>query len=151
MQAIRERHKADPQKMNQAMMELYKTEKANPVGGCLPVLIQMPVFIALYSVLQASIETRNAPWIGWIHDLSTPDPLSILPVLMAISMFLQTKLNPAPADPVQAKVMMFMPLIFSAMFFTFPSGVVLYYVVNTTLSIAQQWVITKKMSAPKQA
>jgi YidC/Oxa1 family membrane protein insertase len=151
MQAIRERFKSDPQKMNQAMMELYKTEKANPVGGCLPVLIQMPVFIALYSVLQATVETRNAPWIGWIHDLSTPDPLSILPVLMAISMFIQTKLNPAPPDPVQAKVMMFMPLVFSAMFFTFPSGVVLYYVVNTTLSIAQQWLITKKMSAPKQA
>jgi len=149
MTAIRERYKADPQKMNQAMMELYKTEKANPIGGCLPVLIQMPVFIALYSVLQASVETRNAPWLGWIHDLSTPDPLSILPILMAISMFIQTKLNPAPPDPVQAKVMMFMPLVFSAMFFMFPSGVVLYYVVNTTLSIAQQWVITKKLSAPK--
>lgn len=151
MTAIRERYKSDPQKMNQAMMELYKTEKANPIGGCLPVLIQMPVFIALYSVLQASVETRNAPWLGWIHDLSTPDPLSILPVLMAISMFVQTKLNPAPPDPVQAKVMMFMPLVFSAMFFMFPSGVVLYYVVNTTLSIAQQWLITKKMSAPKPA
>jgi YidC/Oxa1 family membrane protein insertase len=151
MQSIRERHKADPQKMNQAMMELYKTEKANPVGGCLPVLIQMPVFIALYSVLQASVETRNAPWLGWIHDLSTPDPLSILPVLMAISMFIQTKLNPAPPDPVQAKVMMFMPLMFSVMFFMFPSGVVLYYVVNTTLSIAQQWFITKKLNGPKAA
>jgi YidC/Oxa1 family membrane protein insertase len=149
MTAIRERHKADPQKMNQEMMELYKTEKVNPIGGCLPVLIQMPVFIALYSVLQASIETRNAPWIGWIQDLSTSDPLSILPVLMAIAMFLQSKLNPAPADPVQAKVMMYMPLVFSAMFFTFPSGVVLYYVVNTTLGIGQQWLITRKLSAPK--
>jgi YidC/Oxa1 family membrane protein insertase len=143
MTAIRERYKSDPQKMNQAMMELYKTEKANPIG--------MPVFIALYSVLQASVETRNAPWLGWIQDLSTPDPLSILPILMAIAMFIQTKLNPAPPDPVQAKVMMFMPLVFSAMFFMFPSGVVLYYVVNTTLSIAQQWVITKKLSAPKPA
>ncbi|HXA47464.1 MAG TPA: membrane protein insertase YidC, partial [Burkholderiaceae bacterium] len=151
MTAIRERHKADPQKMNQEMMELYKTEKVNPIGGCLPVLIQMPVFIALYSVLQASIETRNAPWIGWIQDLSTSDPLSILPVLMAIAMFLQSKLNPAPADPVQAKVMMYMPLVFSAMFFTFPSGVVLYYVVNTTLGIGQQWLITRKLSAPKSA
>jgi len=146
MTAIRERHKADPQKMNQAMMELYKTEKVNPIGGCLPVLVQMPVFIALYSVLQASVETRNAPWVGWIHDLSTPDPLSILPVLMAVSMFVQTKLNPAPPDPVQAKVMMFMPLIFSVMFFMFPSGVVLYYVVNNMLSILQQWLITKKLS-----
>jgi YidC/Oxa1 family membrane protein insertase len=149
MTSIRERHKSDPQKMNQEMMELYKTEKVNPIGGCLPVLIQMPVFIALYSVLQASIETRNAPWIGWIQDLSTSDPLSILPVLMAIAMFLQSKMNPAPADPVQAKVMMYMPLVFSAMFFTFPSGVVLYYVVNTTLGIGQQWLITRKMSAPK--
>jgi YidC/Oxa1 family membrane protein insertase len=151
MQALRERYKSDPQKMNQAMMELYKTEKANPIGGCLPVLVQMPVFIALYSVLQASVETRNAPWLGWIHDLSTPDPMYILPVLMAISMFIQTKLNPAPPDPVQAKVMMFMPLVFSAMFFMFPSGVVLYYVVNNVLSIAQQWVIMNKLSGPKPA
>lgn len=151
MQALRERYKSDPQKMNQAMMELYKTEKANPIGGCLPVLVQMPVFIALYSVLQASVETRNAPWLGWIHDLSTPDPLYILPVLMAVSMFIQTKLNPAPPDPVQAKVMLFMPLVFSAMFFMFPSGVVLYYVVNNVLSIAQQWVIMNKLSGPKPA
>jgi YidC/Oxa1 family membrane protein insertase len=151
MQALRERYKSDPQKMNQAMMELYKTEKANPIGGCLPVLVQMPVFIALYSVLQASVETRNAPWLGWIHDLSQPDPLYILPVLMAVSMFIQTKLNPAPPDPMQAKVMMFMPLVFSAMFFLFPSGVVLYYVVNNVLSIAQQWVIMNKLSGPKRA
>ena len=150
-QAIRERYKSDPQKMNAAIMEMYKTEKVNPIGGCLPVLLQMPIFIALYSVLQASVETRNAPWLGWIHDLSTPDPLYILPVLMAISMFIQTRLNPAPPDPVQAKVMMFMPLVFSAMFFAFPSGVVLYYVVNNVLSIAQQWVITKKLSAPQPA
>jgi YidC/Oxa1 family membrane protein insertase len=149
MQTIRERHASDPQKMNQAMMELYKTEKVNPFGGCLPVLVQMPVFIALYSVLQTSIETRNAPWVGWIHDLSTPDPLSILPVLMAITMFISTKLNPAPADPVQAKVMTIMPLAFSVMFFTFPSGVVLYYVVNSILSILQQWLITKKLNPQK--
>jgi YidC/Oxa1 family membrane protein insertase len=145
MQALRERHKNDPQKMNQAMMELYKEEKVNPLGGCLPVLVQMPVFIALYSVLQASVETRNAPWIGWIHDLSTPDPIYILPALLAIMMFVQTKLNPAPPDPVQAKVMMVMPLVFSAMFFMFPSGVVLYYLVNTALTIAQQWVINNKL------
>jgi len=151
MTAIRERYKSDPQKMNQAMMELYKSEKANPIGGCLPVLIQMPVFFALYSVLQSSVETRNAPWLGWIQDLSTPDPLSILPVLMAVAMFIQTRLSPPPPDPMQAKIMMFMPLIFSITFFWFPSGVVLYYVVNTTLSITQQWFITKKLNAPKPA
>jgi len=150
MQAIRERFKSDPQKMNQAMMELYKTEKINPLGGCLPIAIQIPVFLALYWVLSASVEMRNAPWIGWIHDLASPDPLYILPVLMAVSMFVQTKLNPTPPDPMQAKVMMVMPLVFSAMFFFFPSGLVLYYVVNNLLSITQQWVITKKLSAPKK-
>ncbi|HCN89848.1 MAG TPA: membrane protein insertase YidC [Oxalobacteraceae bacterium] len=151
MTAIRERYKADPQKMNQAMMELYKTEKINPLGGCLPILIQMPVFIALYWVLLAVVEMRNAPWLGWIQDLASPDPYFILPVLMAVSMFIQTKLNPKPPDPMQAKVMMFMPLIFSAMFFFFPSGLVLYYVVNNVLSITQQWVITKKLEAGKPA
>jgi len=149
MTAIRERHKEDPQKMNQAMMELYKTEKVNPLGGCLPILIQTPVFMALYSVVLASVELRNAPWLGWIHDLSMPDPFLILPVLMAVSMFIQTKLNPAPADPMQAKMMMIMPLVFSVMFFFFPSGLVLYWVVNNVLSIAQQWVITKNIAAAK--
>ncbi len=149
MTAIRERHKDDPQKMNQAMMELYKTEKVNPLGGCLPILIQTPVFISLYSVVLASVELRNAPWIGWIHDLASPDPLYILPVLMAVSMFVQTKLNPAPADPMQAKMMMIMPLVFSFMFFFFPSGLVLYWVVNNLLSITQQWVITRKIAATK--
>jgi YidC/Oxa1 family membrane protein insertase len=144
MQAIRERYKGDPAKMNQATMELYKTEKINPLGGCLPILVQMPVFIALYWVLQASAEMRGAPWVGWIHDLTAPDPFYILPVLYAISMFITTKLNPAPADPMQAKMMLFMPLAFSVMFFFFPSGLVLYWVVNNILSIAQQWVITKK-------
>jgi YidC/Oxa1 family membrane protein insertase len=144
MQAIRERYKGDPAKMNQATMELYKTEKINPLGGCLPILVQMPVFIALYWVLQASVEFRGAPWIGWIQDLSQHDPWAILPVLYAISMFITTKLNPAPADPMQAKMMMWMPLIFSVMFFFFPSGLVLYWVVNNILSIGQQWVITKK-------
>jgi len=149
MTAIRERHKDDPQKMNQAMMELYKTEKVNPLGGCLPILIQTPVFMALYSVVLASVELRHAPWLGWIHDLSTPDPFLLLPVLMAVSMFIQTKLNPAPADPMQAKMMMIMPLVFSVMFFFFPSGLVLYWVVNNVLSIAQQWVITKNMTVAK--
>ena len=147
MQLIRERFKGEPAKMNQEMMALYKTEKINPLGGCLPIVVQIPVFISLYWVLLASVEMRNAPWIGWIHDLAAPDPLYILPVIMAISMFIQTKLNPTPPDPVQAKVMMFMPIVFSVMFFFFPSGLVLYWVVNNVLSIAQQWVITKKMES----
>ncbi|MDF3036127.1 MAG: yidC, partial [Paucimonas sp.] len=109
MTAIRERHKGDPQKMNQAMMELYRSEKVNPFGGCLPILVQIPVFIALYWVLLASVEMRNAPWLGWIQDLAAPDPFYILPILMAVSMFIQTKLNPTPPDPIQAKVMLFMP------------------------------------------
>jgi YidC/Oxa1 family membrane protein insertase len=144
MQAIRERYKGDPAKMNQATMELYKTEKINPLGGCLPILVQMPVFIALYWVLHASAEMRGAPWVGWIQDLTAPDPYFILPVLYAISMYITTKLNPTPADPIQAKMMLFMPLAFSLMFIFFPSGLVLYWVVNNILSIAQQWVITKK-------
>ncbi len=151
MQAIRERHKSDPQKMNQAMMELYKTEKINPLGGCLPIVVQIPVFIALYWVLLASVEMRNAPWLGWIQDLASPDPWFILPVVMAISMFIQTKLNPTPPDPIQAKVMMFMPIIFSVMFFFFPAGLVLYWVVNNILSIAQQWVITRKIEKGQAA
>ncbi len=146
MQAIRERYKNDPAKMNQATMELYKAEKINPLGGCLPILVQMPVFIALYWVLQASVEIRGAPWIGWIHNLAAPDPFYILPVLYAISMYITTKLNPAPADPMQAKMMMFMPLAFSVMFFFFPSGLVLYWVVNNVLSIGQQYVISKKFA-----
>ncbi|MBB3117564.1 membrane protein insertase YidC [Pseudoduganella violacea] len=149
MTEIRERYKGDPQKMNQAMMELYKTEKINPLGGCLPILVQMPVFIALYWVLNASVEMRGAPWVGWITDLTQHDPWAILPVLYAISMFITTKLNPQPADPVQAKMMLFMPLAFSLMFFFFPSGLVLYWVVNNVLSIAQQWVITRKYGAAK--
>ncbi len=144
MQAIREKYKGDPAKMNQATMELYKTEKINPLGGCLPILVQMPVFIALYFVLQASAEMRGAPWALWITDLTAPDPYFVLPILYAISMYITTKLNPAPADPIQAKMMLFMPLIFSVMFVFFPSGLVLYWVVNNILSIGQQWVITKK-------
>jgi YidC/Oxa1 family membrane protein insertase len=160
MTAIRERHKGDPQKMNAAMMELYKTEKINPLGGCLPIVVQIPVFIALYWVLLASVEMRHAPWLGWIHDLSAPDtlfgtlpgldmPIGLLPIIMAVSMYVQTKLNPTPPDPIQAKVMMFMPLVFSFMFFYFPSGLELYWVVNNILSIAQQWVITKQSEAGK--
>ena len=144
MTAIRERHKNDPQKMNAAMMELYKTEKINPLGGCLPVVVQIPVFIALYWVLLASVEMRHAPWLGWIQDLAAPDPWYILPVVMAASMFVQTKLNPTPPDPIQAKVMMIMPIAFSVMFFFFPAGLVLYWVVNNLLSIGQQWVITRQ-------
>ncbi|WP_322003588.1 membrane protein insertase YidC [Paraburkholderia tropica] len=150
MQALRERFKSDPQKMNAALMELYKTEKVNPFGGCLPVVIQIPVFISLYWVLLSSVEMRGAPWILWIHDLSQQDPFFILPVLMAVSMFVQTKLNPTPPDPVQAKMMMFMPIAFSVMFFFFPAGLVLYYVVNNVLSIAQQYYITHMMGKGKK-
>jgi YidC/Oxa1 family membrane protein insertase len=151
MQQLRERFKSDPQKMNAALMELYKTEKVNPFGGCLPVVIQIPVFISLYWVLLASVEMRGAPWILWIHDLSQRDPFFILPVLMAGSMFLQTRLNPTPPDPVQAKMMMFMPIAFSVMFFFFPAGLVLYYVVNNVLSIAQQYYITRAIGGKKKA
>ncbi len=149
MTAIRERHKGDPQKMNAAMMELYKTEKINPLGGCLPVVVQIPVFIALSWVLLASVEMRHAPWLGWVQDLSAPDPWYILPVVMAASMFVQTKLNPTPPDPIQAKIMMIMPIAFSVMFFFFPAGLVLYWVVNNLLSIGQQWVITRQSGQGK--
>ena len=151
IQSIRDRFKDDPQRMNQAMMELYRSEKINPLGGCLPIVVQIPVFIALYWVLSASVEMRGAPWLGWIHDLAAPDPFYILPVVMAVSMFIQTKLNPTPPDPVQAKVMMIMPIVFSAMFFFFPAGLVLYWVVNNVLSIAQQWVITRNIEGDKKA
>ncbi|MEA3095505.1 MAG: YidC/Oxa1 family rane protein insertase [Caballeronia sp.] len=151
MTQLRERYKGDPQKMNSELMALYKTEKVNPFGGCLPVVVQIPVFISLYWVLLSSVEMRGAPWVLWIHDLSQADPFYILPVLMAVSMFLQTRLNPTPPDPVQAKMMMFMPLAFSVMFFFFPSGLVLYYVVNNVLSIAQQYYITRMMGQKKVA
>lgn len=147
LKALQERYKDDRAKLNQAMMELYKTEKINPAGGCLPILIQIPVFIALYSVLSASVEMRGAPWLGWIHDLAAPDPFYILPGIMMISMFVQYKLNPAPPDPVQAKMMMVMPLVFGVTFFFFPAGLVLYWVVNNLLSIAQQWQITRMTKA----
>ena len=143
LMAMKEQYKGEPQKLNQAMMEMYRKEKINPLGGCLPVLIQIPVFISLYWVLLSSVEMRGVPWVLWIHDLSVPDPYYILPVIMAVSMFVQTKLNPTPPDPVQAKVMLYMPIIFSIMFFFFPAGLVLYWVVNNLLSIAQQWQINK--------
>ena len=143
LMTMKEQFKGEPQKLNQAMMEMYRKEKINPLGGCLPVVIQIPVFISLYWVLLSSVEMRGAPWILWIHDLSVPDPYYILPVIMAVSMFVQTKLNPTPPDPIQAKVMMYMPIVFSIMFFFFPAGLVLYWVVNNLLSIAQQWQINQ--------
>ena len=141
----------DRQKMNQAMMELYKTEKINPLGGCFPILVQIPVFIALYWTLLAAIELRHAPFILWIKDLSALDPYYVLPVLMAITMILQTKMNPVPPDPVQAKVMQFMPYVFSVFFFFFPAGLVLYWLVNNILSIGQQWQIQRMFDRDKTA
>jgi YidC/Oxa1 family membrane protein insertase len=142
---IRERYKADPQKMQQEMMRIYREEKVNPLGGCLPIFIQMPFFIALYSVLLASVEMRGAPWIGWITDLSVQDPYYILPALMTATTLFQTWLNPTPPDPVQAKMMWIMPLLFSVMFIFFPAGLVLYWFVNNLLSIAQQWMINRQL------
>jgi YidC/Oxa1 family membrane protein insertase len=147
---MRERLKDNPQQMQQEMMRIYREEKVNPMGGCFPIMVQIPVFIALYWVLLSSVEMRNAPWIGWIHDLSTPDPLFILPLLMTLSSLLQTALNPAPPDPMQAKLMWLMPLIFSVMFFFFPAGLVLYWLTNNVLSIAQQWIINTRMGVPPQ-
>jgi YidC/Oxa1 family membrane protein insertase len=148
IEAMKARYGDDKLKMNQAMMEMYKTEKINPLGGCLPILIQMPFFIALYWVLLSAVELRNAPWMGWITDLSTPDPFYVLPIIMGASMFIQTKLQPAPPDPVQAKVMTIMPLVFSAMFFFFPSGLVLYWTMQNILTIGQQWYINKTIGVP---
>lgn len=148
---IREMYGNDRAKMNQAMMELYKTEKINPLGGCFPILVQIPVFIALYWVLLAAIELRHAPFIFWIRDLSAQDPYYVLPVLMAASMVLQTRMNPVPPDPVQAKVMQFMPYVFSVFFFFFPAGLVLYWLVNNILSIAQQWQIQRMFDRDKTA
>lgn len=142
---MRERYKADPQKMQQEMMRIYREEKVNPLGGCLPIFIQMPFFIALYSVLLASVEMRGAPWIGWITDLSVQDPYYILPALMTISTLFQTWLNPTPPDPMQAKLMWIMPLVFSVMFLFFPAGLVLYWFVNNLLAIAQQWMINRQL------
>jgi YidC/Oxa1 family membrane protein insertase len=148
---LREMYAHDRAKMNQAMMELYKTEKINPLGGCFPILVQIPVFIALYWVLLAAIELRHAPFVLWIKDLSALDPYYVLPVLMTVTMILQTKMNPVPPDPVQAKVMQFMPYVFSVFFFFFPAGLVLYWLVNNILSIAQQWQIQRMFDRDKPA
>lgn len=162
LQRLKEQYGDDRQKMHQAMMEIYKTEKINPMGGCLPILVQIPVFIALYWMLLASVELRHAPFMLWIHDLSAPDtlfgtiagmPIGLLPILMGLTMIIQTRLNPTPPDPIQAKVMMVMPVVFSVFFFFFPAGLVLYWLVNNVLSIAQQWHINRtiaKASAAKK-
>ena len=143
LQALKERCGDDKQKLNMEMMNLYKTEKINPLGGCLPIAIQIPVFIALYWALLGAVEMRDAPWVLWIHDLSSQDPYYVLPVIMMVTMLIQTKLNPTPPDPIQAKITMIMPFAFGIMFFFFPAGLVLYWVVNNVLSIAQQWQITR--------
>ncbi|WP_398313677.1 membrane protein insertase YidC [Zoogloea sp.] len=147
LQRLKEQYGDDKMKMQQAMMDLYKREKVNPLGGCLPILIQIPVFIALYWVLLGVVEMRGAPWLGWIQDLSVQDPYYILPLVMGATSFIQMKLNPAPPDPIQAKVMMMMPILFTFMFLWFPAGLVLYWVVNNTLSIAQQWQINRMIAA----
>jgi len=142
---MRERMKDKPQEMQQEMMRIYREEKVNPMGGCFPIMIQIPVFIALYWVLLSSVEMRHAPWIGWIHDLSAPDPWFILPVVMTATSLFQTWLNPTPPDPMQARLMWIMPLAFSVMFIFFPAGLVLYWITNNSLSILQQWFINKRL------
>ena len=155
--SLRERFGDDKARMSQATMELYRQEKVNPLGGCLPILVQIPVFIALYWVLIESVELRHAPFVLWIADLSASDPYHVLPIIMGITMLIQQKLNPAPPDPMQAKVMMFLPVVFTVLFLNFPAGLVLYWIVNNTLSILQQWYITHKFggdpkpSKPKKA
>lgn len=155
---MREKLKDNPQLMQTEMMKIYREEKVNPLGGCLPIAVQMPFFIALYWVLLSSVEMRNAPWIGWVHDLSAPDtafgvwfgvPIGLLPILMTATSVFQTWLNPTPPDPIQAKMMWFMPLAFSVMFFFFPAGLVLYWLSNNILSIAQQWMINKQLGVMK--
>ncbi len=145
LEKIKQQYSDDREKLNRAMMELYKEEKINPLGGCLPMLIQIPVFIALYWAILSSVELRHAPFFGWISDLSAADPYYILPALMGLSMIIQSRLSPAPADPLQAKMMKLMPIVFSVVFFFFPAGLVLYSVVNNILSISQQWFITKNL------
>ena len=151
MQALREKFGDDKAKLNAAMMEMYRTEKINPLGGCLPMVVQIPVFISLYWVLLGSVEMRGAPWILWIHDLAARDPWFILPAFMMATMFLQIKLNPTPPDPTQAKIMMIMPLVFGGMMFLFPAGLVLYWCVNNSVSIAQQRYIMHKLDKEKAA
>jgi YidC/Oxa1 family membrane protein insertase len=145
MKQLKEKFGEDRQKLSQEMMKLYQREKINPLGGCLPIVIQIPVFISLYWVLAESVELRQAPWILWIHDLSQKDPYFVLPLLMGISMFIQQKLNPAPVDPMQQKIFAWLPVIFTVFFSFFPAGLVLYWFVNNLLSIAQQYTITRKI------
>ena len=147
LQSMKEKFGDDKQKMQQAMMEMYRSEKINPMSGCLPILVQIPVFIALYWMILGSVELRHAPFFGWIQDLSAIDPYYVLPILMGATMIIQTSLNPAPADPIQAKVMKIMPVVFSIFFFFFPAGLVLYWLVNNVLSIAQQWYVNKSIHA----
>ncbi|HSQ80614.1 MAG TPA: membrane protein insertase YidC, partial [Casimicrobiaceae bacterium] len=147
MKALQEQYANDKQQLQMKMMELYKQEKINPLGGCLPIVVQIPVFIALYWVLLSAVELRHAPWIGWIQDLSAPDPWFVLPVIYAITAYLQVRLSPTPiSDPVQAKVMQIMPVAFSIMFLFFPSGLVLYWLVNNLLQIAQQWHVNRMLT-----
>ena len=145
LQQLKERYGDDRQRMSQAMMEIYKKEKINPLGGCLPILVQIPVFISLYWMLLESVDLRQAPFILWLHDLSTKDPYYVLPLIMGVTMFFQQKLNPPPPDPLQAKVLSVLPFVFTLFFAFFPSGLVLYWVVNNILSIAQQWYITRRV------
>jgi YidC/Oxa1 family membrane protein insertase len=145
---LRERLKDDPRQMQTEMMRIYREEKVNPLGGCLPMVVQMPVFMGLYYVLSSSVEMRGAPWLLWIHDLSARDPYFILPVIYTLTMLLQTALNPLPPDPMQAKMMWLMPLVFSVMFLFFPSGLVVYWITNNILTIAQQWIINNRMGVP---
>jgi len=147
LKTLKERYGDDRQKMNQAMMELYKTEKINPMGGCLPILVQIPVFIALYWALLESVDLRQAPFIFWIKDLSVMDPFFVLPIVMGVSMVIQQRLNPPPPDPIQAKIMMALPFVFTIFFAFFPAGLVLYGVINNVLAITQQWIITKRIEA----
>jgi YidC/Oxa1 family membrane protein insertase len=142
---LKERCGDDKQKLSQEMMKLYKTEKVNPLGGCLPILVQMPVFLALYWTLMESVELRHAPFFLWIQDLSVQDPYFVLPLIMGLTMFIQMKLNPAPPDPMQARIMQLMPIMFTFMFLWFPAGLVLYWVTNNTLGILQQWIITRQI------
>jgi YidC/Oxa1 family membrane protein insertase len=156
LEALKQKFGDDRQKMQMAMMDIYRTEKINPMSGCLPILIQIPVFISLYWMLLGSVELRHAPFFGWIQDLSAPDtlfgtlfgmPIGLLPLIMGASMIIQTKLNPKPTDPIQAKVMTWMPVVFSVFFFFFPAGLVLYWVVNNIISIWQQWYVNKSIHA----
>lgn len=146
MAELREKYKNDPQRMQKELMELYKKHKVNPMGGCLPMLLQIPVFFALYKVLLIAIELRNAPFMLWIKDLSVKDPYYILPIIMGATMVIQQKMTPSTMDPTQQKIMMIMPIVFTFMFLTFPSGLVLYWLVNNVLSIAQQWYMNKKLA-----